>query len=99
MIERQDILTFLSSNKKLFRRKFNIIKIGIFGSYAREEQTENSDIDILIVMSDDTENIFEKRLALKDLISKHFSREVDICHEKAIKSIFRTMILKEAIYA
>ena len=98
MIQKHDILIFLSNNKELFHKQFNIDKIGIFGSFARNEQTENSDIDIIIVMSDNTEEIFEKRLALRELISKYFSRQVDVCHEKAIKPIFKSMILKEAIY-
>lgn len=98
MIQKNEILTYLAANKKLFHKQFGIIKIGIFGSFTRDEQTENSDIDILIVMSDNTEDIFEKRLALKELISKHFSHPVDICHEKAIKPIFKPLILKDAIY-
>ncbi len=82
----------------MFYQKYNILKIGILGSYARNEQTENSDIDIIIDMSKGTENIFEKRMELKELISKHFALPVDVCHLRAIKSIFKEIILKEAIY-
>jgi len=98
MVTSQHILAFLRQHKKLFSEQFNIVKIGIFGSYARNEQTENSDIDILIEMPPETENIFEKRLMLKDFLSKHFSKSVDVCHIRAIKPIFREMILKDAIY-
>ncbi len=98
MLNKQDILFYLKKNKKLFRDKFSIVKIGIFGSYARDEQTRNSDIDILIIMSEKTEDIFSKRMAIKDLISEEFSCNVDVCHEKAIKPIFKEMILKDAIY-
>ena len=48
MIQKQDILLYLSNNKELFYNRFSIIKLGIFGSFARNEQTENSDIDIII---------------------------------------------------
>jgi uncharacterized protein len=98
MVTPQYILTFLRHHKKLFSEQFNIVKIGIFGSYARNEQTENSDIDILIEMPPETEDIFEKRLMLKQFLSKHFSKPVDVCHIRAIKPIFREMILKDAIY-
>ena len=97
-IQKKDILSYLKKNKKLFYQKYNIIKIGIFGSYARNEQTENSDIDILITMTNDTKDIFGKRLALRDLISEKFSRPVDVCHEKAIKPIFKEIIFKDAVY-
>ncbi len=98
MTKKEDLLNYLKSNKELFRLQFNIIKIGIFGSSARNEQTENSDIDIIIEMQNNTENIFDKRMALKEKISDYFSIPVDVCHEKAIKPVFREMILNEAVY-
>ena len=98
MLNRDDILNFLKEHKLLFSDKFNITKIGIFGSYARNEQTDISDIDIIIDMSPGTEAIFEKRLSLQEMISKHFSKPVDICHLRAIKPVFREMILKDIIY-
>ncbi|MEA2042243.1 MAG: nucleotidyltransferase domain-containing protein [Bacteroidota bacterium] len=99
MIEQKDIINYLKANKNRFAEQFNILQIGVFGSYARNEHTENSDIDIIIDMPKGTENIFEKRLMLKELLSNHFSKHVDVCHQRAIKPIFREMILKDAIYA
>ena len=99
MLQRAEILIYLRGNKEIFRENFGIRKIGLFGSYAREEQTDQSDVDILIEMAPDTENIFDKRLLLKDLLMKQFSKEVDICHEQAIKPIFRDLVFKDAIYA
>jgi uncharacterized protein len=98
MLQQRDILNYLKSNKELFNKQFKVVKIGIFGSYARNEQTDNSDIDIIIEMHPDTTEIFEKRLSLKETISNHFSKSVDVCHEKAIKPVFKEMIQKEAIY-
>ncbi len=98
MIQRQEVLNYLSNNKELFLKQFNIIKIGIFGSYSRNEQTENSDIDIIIEMPRGTEDIFEKKQQLKELLKSQFNCDVDICRERAIKPLFREMILKDAIY-
>ncbi len=98
MVTQQSILAFLLQNKKRFEEQFSVVKIGIFGSYARNEQTEDSDIDILIEMKQETEDIFEKRLMLKAFLSKYFSKPVDVCHIRAIKPIFREIILKDAIY-
>ena len=98
MIQRQEVLNYLSNNKEMFYKQFNIIKIGIFGSYARNEQTENSDIDIIIEMPRGTEDIFEKKQLLKDILKTQFHREVDICRERAIKPLFKEMILKDTIY-
>ena len=99
MIETQDILNYLSNNKQLFKQKFNIIKIGIFGSFARNEQSENSDIDIIFEMPRGTEDIYNKKQELKILLKEHFNREIDICRERAIKPLFRELIFKDAIYA
>jgi len=99
MLTRSEILAFLKDNKGLFLSQYGIRKIGLFGSYAREEQTESSDIDILIEMSRDTENIFEKRLQLRELLISHFARNVDVCHEQSMKPIFKKLVLKDAIYA
>lgn len=98
MIYTQDILKYLSNNKELFYKQFNIIKIGIFGSFARNEQTEKSDIDIIIEMPRGTDDIFEKKQQLRELLKNHFHREIDICRERAIKPLFKEMILKDAIY-
>ncbi len=99
MLTRSEVLTFLKDNKGLFLSQYGIQKIGIFGSFAREEQTDTSDIDILIDMSSDTENIFDKRIQLRELLMNHFAKNVDICHEKAIKPMFKELVLKDAIYA
>ncbi len=98
MTQKQEILTYLVNNKELFYEQFNVIKIGIFGSFARNEQTENSDIDIIIEMPRGTDDIFEKKLQLKEMLKNYFHREIDICRERAIKPLFREMILKDAIY-
>ncbi len=98
MIQKQEILTYLSNNKEFFYKQFNIIKIGIFGSFSRNEQTEKSDIDIIIEMPRGTEDIFEKKIQLRELLKNQFHREIDICRERAIKPLFKEMILKDAIY-
>ncbi len=98
MLKREDILNYLKANKLIYIDKFNISKIGIFGSYARNEQTVKSDIDIIIEMPKGTEDIFEKKQELRKLLKEHFHREIDICRERAIKPLFKEMILKDTIY-
>ncbi|MCX6269441.1 MAG: nucleotidyltransferase domain-containing protein [Bacteroidetes bacterium] len=99
MLTRREILSYLRENKVVFHDKFGVEKIGLFGSYAREEQSDQSDIDILIEMSSTTVDIFDKRLQLRELLMKHFSKNVDICHERAIRPIFKDLVLRDAVYA
>jgi predicted nucleotidyltransferase len=98
MIQKEDILNYLLINKELFQTQFSITKIGIFGSFARNEQSEDSDIDIIMELQAGTIDIYEKKFKLKKLLKKKFRRDVDICREQAIKPLFREMILKDAIY-
>jgi hypothetical protein len=46
-LTRQAILTRLADNGALLQ-KFHVRRIGLFGSYARQEQTKQSDIDLLV---------------------------------------------------
>jgi hypothetical protein len=99
MTTRDQILTFLSQNKKLFRDRYHIIRIGIFGSYARGDQNIKSDIDLLVEFEDNTQDLYDLKLQLKDFFRTKLGIEVDICREKYIKPRIKKSILKETIYA
>ena len=99
MLSSNDIIHFLIENKSYIRNHFYCSEIGLFGSFARNEQTDESDIDILVVFEPGTPNLYYVELELKEYLKKCFKREVDICSKKWIKPIFKPMVLKEAIYA
>jgi predicted nucleotidyltransferase len=96
---RDQILTFLTQNKKLFRDKYHIIRIGLFGSYARGDQTSKSDIDLLIEFEENTQDLYELKIQIKDYFKEKLGLEVDICREKYIKTRIKSSILKETVYA
>lgn len=94
-----EILIFLRRNKQYIKEQFHCTEIGLFGSFARNEQTENSDIDILVVFDDDTPDLFLTEKQLKEYLSKHFKRDVDICAKKWIKPVFKPLVLSNVVYA
>jgi len=98
MLEQSEILQYLSSNKRIISRKYNLKKIGIFGSFARNEQTAKSDLDLLVEFQDNTPDLSEKKEFLRREIQSVFHIPVDICREKYIKPVFRQQILSDAIY-
>ncbi len=98
MLTKEDILDFLKQNKIYLQNKFHITKIGLFGSYARNQQNEKSDIDIMIELEAETQNIFEIKQELKEYIIKNFEKEVDISREKYLKPYIKEYILKEVLY-
>jgi len=99
MKTKDQILLFLAQNKKLFRDKYHIIRIGLFGSYARDEQNIDSDIDLLVEFEDNTQDLYDLKLQLKDFFLKTLGIEIDICREKYIKPRIKKQILKETVYA
>lgn len=92
-------MLFLTENKKLLKTHFFCAEIGLFGSYARNEQTNESDIDILVVFEPGTPNLFDVEQELKEYLKKQFNREVDICSKNWIRPVFKPLVLKDAIYA
>lgn len=98
MAKRQEILDFLKERKEELCKEFHLIKIGLFGSFAQNKNTEDSDIDLLIEFLPKTENIHEKKLKIKELLTNKFGLEVDICREKYIKPYFKDQILQTVIY-
>jgi len=47
---KNDVLTYLAEHYQEFKSKYEVEQLGLFGSYARDEATEESDIDIVVTM-------------------------------------------------
>jgi uncharacterized protein len=98
MIEKENIIGFLNENRNLLRERFSVTKIGLFGSFARNEQKESSDIDLLIELEDNTPDIHELKEELRAFIGARFHRDVDLAREKFLKPYAREIILSEVEY-
>jgi hypothetical protein len=96
MLELQDCVNKLSSFKRAFAQKFGITKLGIFGSVARKENTENSDIDIVVeVKKPSLQLMYELKEALKQL----FKCEVDLVRFRdSLRPLLKSNIERDAIY-
>ena len=98
MVNQSQILGYLSENKQKFALKYQLKKLGIFGSYARNEQMPESDLDLLVEFEENTPDLTTKKEFLRKEIQSIFNIHVDICREKYIKPIFKQQILSDAIY-
>ena len=98
MIGKEDILSFIRQNQNYLKDHFYIKKIGLFGSFVHNEQTEDSDIDIIIELEDNTPAIYELKEELRAFFGEQFQREVDIAREKYLKSYVKAQIINEAVY-
>jgi len=60
-------------------RKYNVKKIGLFGSFAKDKQHKKSDIDIIVNFDKET---FDNYMGLLFLLEKMFRRKIDLVIEK-----------------
>ena len=75
--------------------EYSIVRMGIFGSVARGEQTTKSDIDVLIEFGRPVGIEF---IDLSILIEKALDRKVDIVSRKGIKEKYYQEIEKDIVY-
>jgi predicted nucleotidyltransferase len=76
-------------------RKYNISYLGIFGSYIRGEQKENSDLDILVEFSKEPDLL--EFIGLKQELSETLGVEVDLVMKSALKPRIGKRILEEVV--
>ncbi len=76
----------------------NVEKIIVFGSYARDEAGEESDIDILVEFYQDTEMDLIKFVELEEYLSELLGVKVDLVMKSAHKPRIGKQILNEIIY-
>ena len=89
------ILNIISKNKEELKRKYNISRIGIFGSFSRNEATKESDVDILVEFS---EPIGLDFVLLAEELELLLGNKVDLVSSKAVKLRLKKYIEEELIY-
>lgn len=93
---KEDILHFLQIHKQELFQNFGVTKIGLFGSYARETATANSDIDIAVEI--ESQNSFRSFFSLLHFLEDGLGKKIDLGIEHSLKPIAKQQILKEIIY-
>ena len=96
MKTREDVLKVLKKELPYLKKNYYVSNIGLFGSYSRGEQKENSDIDLLVDFEKSID--FFKLLEMEDYLKEKFGIEVEIVTKPALKDRIRSKILKEVSY-
>ena len=95
MITQVEIENRLKELKPILSKEYSVERIGYFGSYSRNEQTIDSDIDILVYFS---KPLGWEFFDLQDLLEKELKLKVDLVSEKALKEQLRQIILNSVKY-
>ena len=94
-MKREDVLDTLSNHKEELTAKYGLSRLGIFGSTARNDATELSDIDIVVEMPPDAYQMVH----MKDELEEILLSSVDLIrYNKYLNPRLRERIDREAIY-
>lgn len=97
MLSHEMILKQIKENKEIIK-EYSVTKIGLFGSYVRDEQQTKSDIDILVEFQKGKKT-FDNYMDLKFFLEDLLDCKVDLVILKVIKPQLKSYILESVEYA
>ena len=95
MITLQEIKNILSNHKTRLFKEYAIKSLAIFGSYARKEQSDGSDLDILVEFTD---KIGVRFIDLAEELEDLTGLKVDLVSKKGIKEKYLKSIDSDLLY-
>jgi len=93
-MDKNEIIDFLTKHKQILLEKYHVENIGLFGSYAKGNQTDKSDIDILV----DMPSSFDLYYDLKEFLESSLGKPVDLGLKHNIRNLIKKQISNEIIY-
>jgi hypothetical protein len=90
-----EIRQILQAQKPYLYEKYGVTEVGIFGSYVRGEQRPDSDVDILISLTDPPQISLLGLVGLQHYLSDLLGIEVDVAIKKNLKKRIGRRILQE----
>lgn len=90
------IREILEKSKAQLKEKYHIKELGIFGSYVRDEQREDSDIDILVEFEKPID--FFTFIELEETLTELLGVKVELVMKRALKPLIGRCILEEVQY-
>jgi uncharacterized protein len=96
MKNKDGIITILRVLTEEIKTKYNAHIKGIFGSYVRQEEKENSDIDILVDFDEEADLFDFSGLSL--FLEEKLKCRVDLIPKDSIREEIRDHITRETVY-
>ena len=94
-MQREQVLNTLRAHKPVLAAKYDVTRLGIFGSLARDEATDSSDVDIVVEMPPDLYQMVHMKEELEQLLAA----SVDLIrYQKYLNAFLKRRIDREAIY-
>ena len=96
MSSREHILELLRQAKSDVEGQYHVRTMALFGSYSRNEQTEDSDVDLLVDFDEPISGLTFVRFA--DTLEERLGLHVDVVPADAVKPRYRQHIQKDLVY-
>ena len=95
-MKRDEVIRILQSQRGELAERFAVKSLALFGSVARDEATEHSDVDLLVEFSRPVGffGLFE----LQDHLAKLLGRPVDLGTPNSLKPRIRAKVLQESVH-
>jgi len=93
---RAQVLEFLREHKEELRKQFGVTRLGLVGSYARDEARDDSDIDLVVSLQ--SENSFRSFFGLLHFLQDNLHERIDLATEASLKPQVRDTILQDIRY-
>ena len=95
-MNRNEVLNLLRAHKTTLAQRFGVIDIALFGSFARNQNAEHSDIDVLVWFDGPatSRRYFGVQFYIEDLVG----RRVDLVTDKALRAELRPQVEREAVH-
>lgn len=95
-MNRQAVLTRLKGSVEEIRQRFSVKSLSIFGSIARDEAIDNSDVDVLVTFNQKAS--FDIFMDLKFYLEDLLGTSIDLVTDKALRPQVRQAIEREIIH-
>ena len=94
-MNRDEILALLRAHKPILMERFGVTALALFGSFARDQASDGSDVDILVRFTGPatSRTYFGVQFYIEDLLG----RRVDLVTDKALRPQFRPFVEQEAL--
>ena len=96
VLNKEEIFKILKQHKEKLKKRY-VLKIGIFGSVLRGDNTDESDIDFLVEFEDGKKN-YDNFIEVAFLLERILQRKVDLLTMEALNPYIKPRILKEAYF-
>ena len=94
---KNEILEILRTHKDELTQRFGVVSIGLFGSYARDQAREDSDIDIAVELLPEGKTL-ANFFGIRRYLEQHFGKKVDLGIESTLKPLARETVANDILH-